>query len=238
MAEKRFFFTREMEEWINENSSMYSVGQRQLMVDDFNSRFGSDINKCQMTGKIHRQFSPNVRYTKEQDDWIKDHWYLNRKDMTRMFNSNFRQNRTFLAIKNRCLYLGAIKCENKTIVSLDDRTITPEMDIWIIGNADRFRRDHSSMLKEMNSLFGTRVPITVLKTRIKAIGAQRCRYSKEEDDWLVAHRDTERVAIVSMFKEEFGSDRSFSSISTRMVRLGAWNRNCTKNIGRMAQNGQ
>lgn len=213
-------YTDEHDRWLNENVPVFR-GDWKAITDTFNERFGMSMSRHSVRCRAAYLFIPTThrKFTEENDAWLKDHAYMDRKTMTRHYNERFGQSRTVRSIEQRCAKIGAYKLIECTKEYQSMCRWSDDIDAWIVANVRRFRGRHPDMVKELNHVFGTRFTERAVSYRKWMLKALDKGYYPEEDEWLVLHIGTDIQKLTEMFNERFNEHRSAPSIDKHMYRL-------------------
>lgn len=97
---KCYWFTEEEDKWLTENFMKYNRKPQQL-CDDLNAKFGTKHTKHSVARRRSQLSLAKFFFTVEQEEWLKERFYLDRPTLTDKFNKKFGTMKTVYSISSK-----------------------------------------------------------------------------------------------------------------------------------------
>lgn len=192
----RFFYTKEMVDFVRKNINQYTYKE---LTKLFNEKFNTNKNQVALQKAMISRYGivkkANVsnglkgkkdhKYTNEEIEWLKSH-YLDfdfHPDLYAEFNKAFGLNQSEDALHNKIKSLGLFIPQQRI-------KYTQEQINWIKSNIDSYLTN-KEMLKDFNKKFNKNLSYQnfrawLCKNKIFKENVKRpIQYTKEQDEWLI-----------------------------------------------------
>ncbi|MDR2457533.1 MAG: hypothetical protein LBD41_03530 [Clostridiales Family XIII bacterium] len=148
------------------------------------------------------------RCTKEQSDFLRDNFELNRVELTRLFNKKFKQNKSVTSIMNWLHTHGLVK---RNCLPFTDEQIDFLRDNHEL-NRIKLTQLFNKKFRQNRSLGSIRWCLTTRGFIIRKIK----RYTDKQIDFLRDNIELSRVELTRLFNETFNENRTVSAIINQL----------------------
>lgn len=155
-------------------------------------------------------------YTPKQDKWLKENApTIAYKQLCKLFNKRFGEQRTESSIQHRCQRLGIVQVVNY------QHQYTKEQDQWLMDHYEN--NPIKDTCQEFNKRFGLNISSVALSIHCCKrlhIKAKTCNYyTEEENEWLKINYPLSKGKqdIYKKFCERFGNYRSANSVLSNCI---------------------